>query len=86
MQGYYEVLSNKFTGSNSKQEAFEGSVKRISDLEKLIKTDTAQVVSFDSSSNVLTLTDFFKTTNNVNNRMFFVDAVLHFGNNRLRLK
>lgn len=82
MQGYYEVLSNKFTGSNSKQEAFEGSVKRISDLEKLIKTDTAQVVSFDSSSNVLTLTDFFKTANNVNNRMFFVDAVLHFGNNR----
>lgn len=82
MQGYYEVLSNKFTGTNANQEAFEGSVKRIADLEKLIRTDTDQVLSLDSSSNVLTLTDFFKTADNTNNRMFFVDAVLHFGNNR----
>lgn len=82
MSGYYEVLNNKFTGTNSRQEAFEGSVKRTSDLEKLIKTDTDQVVSLDSSSNVLTLTDFFKTSSGVNHRMFFVDAVLHFGNNR----
>ncbi len=82
MQGYVEVLCNKFTGSNTRQEAFEGSVKRIADLERLVKTDNAVAVTFDSSSNVLTMSDFFKDSSNTNNRLFFVNAVLHFGNNQ----
>lgn len=74
-QAFIEVISNKFTGMNSQQVPFEGGVKRIADLENLVKTDYDISASFDSSSNVLTVENF----SNNNTRMFYVDAVLHFG-------
>lgn len=75
-QAYIEVVSNKFTGTNVLQAAFEGSVKRISDLESLVKTDTNISVSLDSSSNVLTLEDFYNA-NGTYHRMLYVTVVLH---------
>lgn len=78
-QAYIEVLSNKFTGDNVAQIGFEGSVKRIADLEKLIKTDYRVITSLDSGSNVLTVEDFF-STNGDYHRMFYVTSVLHFNN------
>lgn len=75
-QAFIEVISNKFTGMNTSQVPFEGSVKRIADLEKLVKTDTGLNAFLDSSTNVLTMEDFEASRK----RMFYVDAVLHFGN------
>lgn len=74
-QAFIEVISNKFTGTNVSQVPFEGSVKRIADLENLVKTDYDISASLDSSSNVLTVENF----SGDNSRMFYVDAVLHFG-------
>lgn len=78
-QGYVEVICNKYTGTNARQEGFEQSVKRIADLERLVKTDANVSVTLDSSTNILTMSDFFKDSSDTNNRLFFVDAVLHFG-------
>jgi len=77
-QAYIEILSNKFTGTNYIKEGFEGSVKRISDLEKLIKTDLSVSATLSSDSNVLTIGDFYNTAG-TNKRMFYVSTVLHFG-------
>lgn len=79
-QAYIEVLSNKFTGTNYRQEGFEGSVKRIADLEKLVKTDFAVVLTLESGSNVLTVGDF-QNASGVNKRMFYITSVLHFNTN-----
>ena len=74
-QAFVEIVCNKFTGYNTLQQPFEGSVKRIADLENLVKTDYDISASLDSSSNVLTVENF----SGDNSRMFYVDAVLHFG-------
>lgn len=77
-QAYIEVICNKYTGNNTMKVGFEGAVKRIADLQKLIKTDTAQPLVYPySSSNVLTLSNFFKDNQELK-RMFYVDCVLHF--------
>lgn len=75
-QAYIEIISNKFTGTNVLQTPFEGSVKRIADLESLVKTDTNISVSLDSSSNVLTLEDYYNADGTYH-RMFYVEAILH---------
>ena len=75
-QAFIEVISNKFTGTNSIQVQFEGSVKRIADLEQMVKTDSGISAILDTSSNVLTLDNF----SNNGKRMFYVDSVLHFNN------
>lgn len=77
-QAYVDVICNKFTGNNTLKVGFEGAVKRISDLQKLVVTDKAQALVYpDSSSNVLVLPNFFKD-GEVNKRMFYVDCNLYF--------
>lgn len=79
-QAYIEVICNKYTGNNTMQVGFEGAVKRIADLQKLIKTDSAQNLVYPyASSNVLTLSNFFKDGEELK-RMFYVDCVLHYDN------
>lgn len=79
-QAYIQVINNRFTGHNTLQQPFEQSVKRVTDLQKLIKTDKdVELLYLDSSSNVLTLQNFFKDNNDLK-RMFYVDCVLHFDN------
>lgn len=73
-QAFIEVISNKFTGTNVLQTPFEGSVKRVADLEGMVKTDKGISLTLDSNSNVLTLDDF----SNDGQRMFYVNGVLHF--------
>lgn len=78
-QAYLEVVSNKFTGNNFTKAQFETTAKRVSDLQKLVKTDKAQNLVYpDSSSNVLILPNYFKD-GLTDQRMFYVDCVLHFG-------
>lgn len=59
-QAYIEVINNKFTGTNTLKTPFEGSVKRIADLEKLISTDSAVAITLDNGTNVLRVSDFFQ--------------------------
>ena len=75
-QAFIEVVSNKFTGTNVLQTPFEGSVKRIADLENMVKTDKGISLTLESDSNVLTLSNF----SNDGDRMFYVNGVLHFNN------
>lgn len=75
-QAFIEIISNKFTGQNVLQTPFEGSVKRVADLEGLVKTDKGISLALDSSTNVLTLENF----SNTGKRMFYVTSVLHFNN------
>ena len=75
-QAFIEIISNKFTGQNVLQTPFEGSVKRVADLEGLVKTDKGISLALDSSTNVLTLENF----SNTGKRMFYVTSVLHFDN------
>lgn len=69
---YYQIISNKFTGNNPTKVPFEQSVKRIADLQNLIRTDKNldTVVNGDNSCKLLNLFD--------SERMFFVEAVLNF--------
>ena len=78
----------KFTGNNTLQTGFEGNIKRVFDLEKLIKTDYSlgdgddllpdanKTLLFNSNSNTLTINDFSKNKE----RLLFISAVLKFGN------
>ena len=78
-KGYYDVLTTKFSGQNATQTAFEGSVKRIADLERLVKTDTNISVTLTEGTNQLVLNDLLNRKQNNTGRMFFIDAVLHWG-------
>ena len=80
-QAYIEVINNKFTGTNTLKTPFEGSVKRIADLEKLIATDSAVAITLDNGTNVLRVSDFFNSAG-AKHRMFFVQAVLNFNTNK----
>ena len=75
-QAFNEVVMNKFTGSNVLRASFEGNVKRVADLEGLVKTDKGVSLTPESNSNVLTLSNY----SNNNQRMLYVNGVLHFNN------
>lgn len=80
-QAYLQEISQKFTGNaNAGIVGFDGNAKRVSDLEKLVKTDNSSLVQFDSSSNVLRFPNFFKDSDGNAQRLFFISAVLRFGN------
>ena len=80
-QAYIEVICNKYTGNNTMKVGFEGAVKRIADLEKLIATDSAVTITLDSGTNVLRMSDFFNSAG-TKHRMLFVQAVLNFNTNK----
>lgn len=80
-QGLYQEISNKFTGNNYLKTSFEVSVKRIHDLEKLIRTDHNVGANTESNSNKCFITNLFN-----GNRMFFVDATLNFNNKKAAVK
>lgn len=79
-KGYYDVLTTKFSGQNATQTAFEGSVKRIADLERLVKTDTNISVTLTEGTNQLVLNDLLNRKQNNTGRMFFIQAILHWVN------
>lgn len=71
----YDVIINKFTGGNSDIK-FEGSVKRISDLERLVKTDKDLEVESEKNSNCVFLKNLLNESQSDEGRMLFVQAVL----------
>lgn len=80
-QGLYQEVSNKFTGNNSLRTPFEKSVKRVHDLEKLVKTDNSLVMSKATDLNQCRLDNLFN-----GDRMFFVDATLNYNNKKANIK
>lgn len=80
-QGLYQEISNKFTGNNSLKLPFEQSVKRVHDLEKLIRTDRAVIANDEVDFNRCYVPNLFN-----GNRMFFVSAILNFEKNKANIK
>ena len=78
-KGYYDVLTTKFSGQNPTQTLFEGSVKRIADLERLVKTDKNISVSLEKGTNRVVLKNLLNRSETNTGRMFFIQAILHWG-------
>lgn len=78
---YYQIISNKFTGNNPLKQPFEQSVKRISDLQNLIRTDKAVSAFKETGTNACYMENLFNGT-----RMFFVDATLNFNCTKANIK
>lgn len=79
-KGYYDVLTTKFSGQNTTQTAFEGSVKRTADLERLVKTDTDIDVNLDEGTNRIVLSNLLNRQQDNQGRMFFIQAELYWTN------
>lgn len=71
----YDIIISKFTGSNSDIK-FEGSVKRISDLERLVRTDTDLNLIKDQNLNCVYLENLLNLQQYSKGRMLFVQAIL----------
>lgn len=68
-QAYLEVVSNKITGNNTSRMAFEGSPKRVSDIQGLVSTITNQQVTLGNAmsqvNNLVIVPNLFNEENNV---------------------
>lgn len=84
---YLSKVSTKFTGNNALRTPYEGSVKRVADLEGLTKTDKGITLLSEAASNRLTMNDFKSSitygSEKQEKRMFFIDGTLHFGGNKI---
>lgn len=76
-KGYYNLLMQKFTGNGENEVKFEGSVKRISDFERLIRTEK-QLSLTNYSQNCVQLDNLLNRNLNNRGRMFYVSSVLHW--------
>lgn len=84
---YLIKIATKFTGNNNLQALFEGNIKRVADLEGLVKTDRSITLLSEPISNRLTMNDFKSSVTYgdeaQDKRMYFIEGVLHFGNNKI---
>lgn len=80
---YLSKIATKFTGNNTIKQPFEGNIKRVADLENLVKTDTNLTLLSEANTNRLTMEDFRSSTtygdDTQDKRMYFIEGVLHFG-------
>lgn len=77
-QALFQLVSTKFTGHNNLSQPFEGSVKRVQDLEKLVKTDKGITAQLEDNTNRIVITDLLSNQAVGEGRMFFVNAVIHW--------
>lgn len=77
-QGMFQELSTKFTGHNFTQVPFEGAVKRIQDLEKLVQTEKNIAAEIEKNTNRIILNDLLNRSNTHRGRMFFVNAAINW--------
>lgn len=84
---YLIKIATKFTGNNNLQAPFEGNIKRVADLEGLVKTDRSITLLSEPISNRLTMNDFKSSVTYggeaQDKRMYFIEGILHFGNNKI---
>ena len=71
---YSQIINTLFTGHNTLQTKFEGSVKRISDLQELVKTDTIALTK-GTYANEFVGSNFY-TDSGEKKRLFYVDSVV----------
>lgn len=76
----YQEVNTKFTGNNASKVAFEGNIKRIHDLEALIRTDKSINATKEQNTNCCYVEDLFN-----DNRMFFVSATLNFNDKKANI-
>lgn len=85
-QAMLEVIFNKFTGYNPQNVSFEGTIKRLTDLQTLVMTDNGLTMSLDSvngSGNSFLLNSTFSGVESEDDepqRLLYVDATTHDGN------
>lgn len=84
---YLSTIATKATGNNYIQTPFEGNIKRIADLEMLVKTDKGLTLLGETATNKLTLNDFVSTitygSSTQEKRMYPISGILHFGSNQM---
>lgn len=68
----YKAVNTKLTGHNVLSQDFESSIKRIADLQKLVRTQKNVVATKTSGTNEVVLNNF----SNNNTRMFYVSSIL----------
>lgn len=80
-------IATKVTGNNTLRLPYEGNIKRVADLQGLTKTDKGLTLLSETTSNRLTMNDFTSSITygsiEQDKRMYFIEGVLHFGNNKL---
>jgi hypothetical protein len=77
---YLSKVNTAFTGHNTLQTVFDGSIKRIADLEGLVKFDAGITPVTDTTTNILTITDFKANNGTRDTRLYPIDGILHFSN------
>lgn len=81
---YLSKIATKFTGNNTLRTPFEGGIKRVADLEGLVKTDKNLTLLSESATNRLTLNDFKSSvrygSEAQDKRMYFIEGLLKFNN------
>lgn len=80
-QALLEVIHNKFTGNTKLGQPFEGSVKRVADLEGLVSSEMNcrfEHSTDSTTTNEYVLNNFKQGTKEGNQRMFFVSCNLRF--------
>lgn len=77
-KGYYALLMTKFTGGTENEVKFEGDVKRISDFDRLIRTDESLKLNASENTNCASLVNLLNRQTNNRGRMFYVSSVFHW--------
>lgn len=77
-KGYYALLMTKFTGGTENEVKFEGDVKRISDFDRLVRTDEQLTLTADTNTNCASLTDLLNRQTDNRGRMFYVSSIFHW--------
>ena len=84
---YLSKIATKFTGNNTLKSPFESTIKRLADLEGLVRTDKGITLLSETESNRLTMNNFKSSitygSDTQDKRMYFINGVLHFSNNKL---
>ena len=84
---YLSKIATKFTGNNTLTSPFESTIKRLADLEGLVRTDKGITLLSETESNRLTMNNFKSSitygSDTQDKRMYFINGVLHFSNNKL---
>lgn len=80
---YLSKIATKFTGNNPTGVPFEAGIKRVADLQGLVKTDKGLTLLSEANSNKL-LFDNFKSSivygsQVQDKRMYFIQGTLYFG-------
>ena len=76
-QGLYQEINTKFTGNTLNKVAFEGSIKRTHDLERLVRTDYNVDIAIEYNSNRFSVSNLYS-----DKRLYFIEASVNLNNTK----